>query len=164
MITIVMTLKTGGVLVAGSNYSKAWSAIVLLSMILFVASYATGLGNVPWQQGEFFPLEVRGLGTSLSTATNWSANLLINSTYLSLMARITPSGAFGFYAGLCLLGFLFVVFCFPETAGLSLEEVRGVFDKGGFWKAIREGERLRKVKGELKEREIMKSRQQDGKV
>ena len=26
-------------------------------MIVFVASYATGLGNVPWQQGELFGLE-----------------------------------------------------------------------------------------------------------
>lgn len=84
-------------------------------MIVFVASYATGLGNVPWQQGELFPLEVRGIGTSLSTATNWSANLLINSTYLSLMTQITPAGAFRFYAGLCALGYIFVVFCFPET-------------------------------------------------
>ncbi|KAF9446461.1 general substrate transporter [Macrolepiota fuliginosa MF-IS2] len=147
-----MTKSTGDVLVAGTEYSKAWSAIVLLSMILFVASYATGLGNVPWQQGELFSLEVRGIGTSASTAMNWSANLLINSTYLSLMARITPSGAFGFYAGLCFLGYVFVVFCFPEMAGLGLEEVRTVFAKGGFWATIKEGERLRKVKKELKER------------
>ena len=88
-------------------------------MIIFVASYvyASGLarGNVPWQQGELFGLEgvymvtitcsdpsrsahisryspsnpVRGIGTSLATATNWSANLVINSTYLSLIAQIT---------------------------------------------------------------------------
>ena len=52
-----LTKKTGGNLVDGTNYSKAWSAIVLLSMIFFVASFATGLGNVPWQQGELFGLE-----------------------------------------------------------------------------------------------------------
>ena len=52
-----LTKKTGGNLVDGTDYSKAWSAIVLLSMIVFVASYATGLGNVPWQQGELFGLE-----------------------------------------------------------------------------------------------------------
>ncbi|KII91864.1 hypothetical protein PLICRDRAFT_123328 [Plicaturopsis crispa FD-325 SS-3] len=125
-----MTKKTGGDLVDGTEYAKGWSAIVLLSMIIFVASYATGLGNVPWQQGELFGLEVRGIGTSLSTATNWAANLLINSTYLSLMARITPAGAFGFYAGLCFLGWVFCVGCFPETAGLSLEEVQSVFRDG----------------------------------
>lgn len=52
-----MTKKTDGNLVSGTQYSTAWSALVLLSMILFVASYATGLGNVPWQQGELFSLE-----------------------------------------------------------------------------------------------------------
>ncbi|KAI9464133.1 general substrate transporter [Lactarius psammicola] len=113
------------------------------SMIAFVASYATGIGNVPWQQGELFSLEVRGIGTSLATATNWSINLLIGATYLSLMARITPSGAFGFYAALCALSYTFVVFCFPETAGLSLEEVRMVF-RNGF--GVRESRQLRKVR------------------
>ncbi|KIJ64915.1 hypothetical protein HYDPIDRAFT_181661 [Hydnomerulius pinastri MD-312] len=145
-----MTKNTGGNLTSGAHYPQAWSAIVLLSMIIFVASYATGLGNVPWQQGELFGLEVRGIGTSLSTATNWAANLLINSTYLSLMAKITPAGAFGFYAGLCLLGWLFCVFCFPETAGLSLEEVQNVF-KTGF--GIKESKRLRETKREIRERE-----------
>lgn len=147
-----MTLRTGNILIEGTSYSKGWSASVLLSMIIFVASFATGLGSVPWQQGELFPLEVRGIGTSLSTATCWSANLLINSTYLSLMAKITPSGVFGLYAGICALGYTFVIFCFPETAGLSLEEVRGAFGKGGFSKTIREGERLRKLKKEMRER------------
>jgi SP family myo-inositol transporter-like MFS transporter 13 len=141
-----LTQKTGNDLVDGTDYSTAWSAIVLLSMIIFVASYATGLGNVPWQQGELFGLEVRGIGTSLCTATNWAGNLLIGSTYLSLMDRITPSGAFGFYAGLCALGCTFVFFFFPETAGLSLEEVRMVF-KDGF--GIRESKRLREQKKAL---------------
>ena len=54
---LVMTEHTGNVLVTGAHYSQTWSAIVLLSMIIFVASYASGLGNVPWQQGELFGLE-----------------------------------------------------------------------------------------------------------
>ncbi|KAL1948431.1 hypothetical protein VTO73DRAFT_12506 [Trametes versicolor] len=142
-----LTKKTGGNLVDGTQYSTTWSAIVLLAMIVYVASYATGLGNVPWQQGELFGLEVRGIGTSLATTTNWAGNLLIGATYLSLMDRITPAGAFGFYAGLCLLGWLFVVCCFPETAGLSLEEVRTIF-RNGF--GIAESERLRQEKRALR--------------
>lgn len=70
-------------------------------------------------------------------------NLLIGSTYLSLIDRISAAGAFGFYAGLCLLGWLFDVFCFPETAGLSLEEVQSIF-KDGF--GIGESEKLRRQK------------------
>lgn len=55
--SVDLTKHTGGNLVDGADYSKAWSAIVLVSMIFYVASYATGLGNVPWQQGELFSLE-----------------------------------------------------------------------------------------------------------
>ncbi|KAF8263275.1 general substrate transporter [Lactarius quietus] len=140
-----MTRNTGHVLVDGTHYPRGWSGVVLFSMIAFVASYAAGIGNVPWQQGELFSLEVRGIGTSLATATNWSVNLLIGATYLSLMAHITPSGAFGFYAALCALSYTFVVFCFPETAGLSLEEVRVVF-RNDF--GVRESGQLRRVRME----------------
>ena len=96
---------------------------------------------------------VRGIGTSFCTATNWGANFVIGSTYLSLMNKITPSGAFGFYAGLCLFGWLFCLFCYPETAGLSLEEVKGIF-RNGF--GVRASQRMRREKAELKvkEREI----------
>ncbi|THH19543.1 hypothetical protein EW146_g1641 [Bondarzewia mesenterica] len=146
-----LTRKTGGMLVDGTKYDHSWSSVVLFSMIAFVASYATGLGNVPWQQGELFSLEVRGIGASLATTTNWGANLLIGSTYLSLMDKITPAGAFGFYAGLCLLGNLFVIFCFPETAGLSLEEVQMVFRRGF---GVSESQRLRMQKYEAKKEEV----------
>ncbi|ETW77531.1 MFS sugar transporter [Heterobasidion irregulare TC 32-1] len=144
-----LTKKTGGILVDGTKYDHSWSGVVLFAMITYVAFYAMGLGNIPWQQGEFFSLEVRGIGSSLATTINWAANLLIGATYLSLMDKITPAGAFGFYAGLCFLGFIFVVFCFPETAGLSLEEVRMVF-RNGF--GIGESQRLRTQKLSAKKR------------
>ena len=103
--------------------------------------------------------QVRGIGTSLSTATNWAGNLLIGSTYLSLMAKITPAGAFGFYAGLCLVGWIFVLGCFPETAGLSLEEVKMVF-KNGF--GIRESQRLIKAKKDIRKRDLDKQARTTG--
>ena len=77
------------------------------------------------------------------------------------MDRITPAGAFGFYAGLCLIGCLFCWFCFPETAGLSLEEVQIVF-RNGF--GVRESGRLRKEKMRLvaKERAAKRAGGADG--
>jgi SP family myo-inositol transporter-like MFS transporter 13 len=70
------------------------------------------------------------------------------------MATITPAGAFGFYAGLCLLGWLFCLFCFPETAGLSLEEVQSIF-KDGF--GIEASAQMRTQKRKLKVREQIKA-------
>ena len=78
---------------------------------------------------------------------------MIGSTYLSLTAKITPAGAFGFYAGLCFLGWIFVLGCFPETAGLSLEEVKMVF-RNDF--GLKESQRLRHAKAEIRLRERSK--------
>ena len=115
----------------GYPYPSSLTSAMLVFMVLYVASYATGLGNVPWQQGEFFSTETRMIGTSISTAANWSGNLVISSTFLSLMDAITPSCAFGFYAALTFVFFVLIYFLYPETSLLSLEEVRTTLD-GGF--------------------------------
>ncbi|KIS67376.1 putative myo-inositol transporter [Mycosarcoma maydis] len=126
-----MLQPTNQRLVEGYPYPTSYTSAMLVFMVLYVCSYATGLGNVPWQQGEFFSTETRMIGTSISTAVNWAANLVISSTFLSLMNAITPSGAFGFYAGLTFVFLLIVYFLYPETSLLSLEEVRTTLN-GGF--------------------------------
>ncbi|KAK3641103.1 hypothetical protein LTR56_011549 [Elasticomyces elasticus] len=108
-----------------------WPAIVVLvGMILFVAFYAAGLGCVPWQANEFLPMEVRAMGTMMINAFNWGPNIIVSSTFLTMMKSMTPSGTFGFYAALCFLGWVFVYFCFPEASQMTLEEVRRVFEHG----------------------------------
>lgn len=108
-----------------------WPAIVVLvAMILFVAFYAAGLGCVPWQANEFLPMEVRAMGTMMINMCNWGPNIIVSSTFLSMMKTMSPSGTFGFYAGLSLLGMVFVYFCFPEAANMTLEEIRTVFTHG----------------------------------
>ncbi|KAJ3952578.1 hypothetical protein N0V92_010976 [Colletotrichum tropicale] len=108
-----------------------WPAIlVLVSMIMFVAFYAAGLGCVPWQANEFLPMEVRASGTMMINIFNWGPNIIVSSTFLSMMRGMTPSGTFGFYAGLSFLGWVFVIFCFPEAANMTLEEIRVVFEHG----------------------------------
>ena len=108
-----------------------WPAyLVLVAMILFVAFYAAGLGCVPWQANEFLPMEVRAMGTMFINMFNWGPNIVVSSTFLSMMKGITPSGTFGFYATLCFLGWVFVFFCFPEASNMNLEEIRRVFESG----------------------------------
>lgn len=118
-------------LTEGYPYPTSLTSAMLVFMVLYVCSYATGLGNVPWQQGEFFSTETRMVGTSISTAANGIGNLVIASTFLSLMNAITPSGAFGFYAALTFVFLVLIYFLYPETSLLSLEEVRTTLD-GGF--------------------------------
>jgi SP family myo-inositol transporter-like MFS transporter 13 len=113
-----------------SGSTSGWSVVVIIAMLVFAAFYGTGIGNVPWQQSEMFPMEVRGVGTSFATATNWAGSLIVSSTFLTMLESITPTGTFAFYAGLCALGEVFVYFFYPETAGLKLEEIQSLLDKG----------------------------------
>jgi len=119
---------------------RVWTYLVIVAIIVYVLFYGFGIGNVPWQQGELFAIETRAIGTSIATGINWACNLLIGATYLSLVEAATSSGAFGFYAGLCAIGFVFCLFCFPDTRQLSLEEVHVIFR--GSW-GIRAAEQLR---------------------
>jgi SP family myo-inositol transporter-like MFS transporter 13 len=93
-------------------------------------SKQSGVATVAWIGTELIPMEVRAVGTMLNTVTCWSTNIIISSTFLSMMKGITPSGAFGFYAGICFVGWLFVIFCFPEVKGMPLEAIREVFEHG----------------------------------
>ncbi|KAK3691604.1 hypothetical protein LTR37_018559 [Vermiconidia calcicola] len=110
--------------------SAKWAGWILMSMILYVASYAIGLGCVPWQQSELFPLRVRSLGSGIATATNWSSNFLIGITFLPMMELLSPGVTFETYALICVVGWMGVWSIYPETAGLELEEVGKLLDKG----------------------------------
>jgi SP family myo-inositol transporter-like MFS transporter 13 len=47
-----------------------------------------------------------------------------------MMKSMTPSGAFGFYAGICGMGWLFILLAYPEVKNMPLESVREVFAHG----------------------------------
>lgn len=104
--------------------------IILVSIMIYVAAYALGLGNVPWMQSELFPLAVRSLGSGVATATNWTANFIIGLTFLPLMDTLSPSWTFVLYAGICGIGYILIWRIYPETAGLSLEEATALLDNG----------------------------------
>lgn len=99
-------------------------------MLGFVAAYATGLGNIPWQQSELFSdVQIRALGSSICTMTNWTSNLLVSASFLPILDRFGGTVTFSLSAAVCALGWLILVRIYPETSGLSLEEVGKLFEK-----------------------------------
>lgn len=117
-----LTLKTNEV---------SWPAYVLLvCMVIYVGFYSSGVGNTAWLSSEFYPMEVRAVGTMMLTMSCWGANIIVASTFLTQMENTTPSGAFGFYAGICFFGWIAVYFCYPEVRGMTLEDIREVFKHG----------------------------------
>ncbi|RMZ78942.1 hypothetical protein DV737_g3682, partial [Chaetothyriales sp. CBS 132003] len=110
--------------------NHTWAIAILLSLLLYVAAYATALGPVPWQQSELFPLSVRSVGSSLATATNWLCNTVVGLTFLPLMAWVGASWTFVGYAVICLAGWLLVLAIYPEVGGMQLEEVGELLQHG----------------------------------
>lgn len=96
-----MTLNTGGRLLDGVEYPAQWSNMMLGMMVVFIAFYATGSGNITWTVGELFPLEMRGLGSAILAGGIWAANIVISATFLTLMNKIGPMATFSLYAGIC---------------------------------------------------------------
>ncbi len=110
--------------------SRDAAVVVLISMMIYVAAYALGLGNVPWMQSELFPLGVRSLGSGVATCVNWSANFVIGLTFLPMMDSLTPTWTFVLYGAVCAVGWVAIWLIYPETSGLSLEEATGLLENG----------------------------------
>ncbi|KAK3320920.1 general substrate transporter [Cercophora scortea] len=104
------------------------AVVILFSIMMYVAGYAIGLGNVPWMQSELFSLSVRSIGSGIATATNWGANFVIGLTFLLLMDALTPTWTFALYALLCAVGYGLIWRVYPETAGLSLEDAASLLE------------------------------------
>ncbi|KAL9097379.1 MAG: hypothetical protein Q9165_000274 [Trypethelium subeluteriae] len=114
-----------------NSNSVGWPAdVVLVCMVLYVGFYSSGMGNTAWLSSEFYPMEVRAVGTMMLTLTCWGSNIIVASTFLTQMENTTPSGAFGFYAAICFFGWIAVYFCYPEVKGMTLEDIRQIFQHG----------------------------------
>ncbi|KAM6973170.1 proton myo-inositol cotransporter-like [Aplochiton taeniatus] len=122
------TQASGQSLWAYNYCPTTYSWIVLLGLILYLASFAPGMGPMPWTvNSEIYPLWARSTGNSCSAGVNWIFNLLVSFTFLHVAEDLTYYGAFFLYSGLAGLGFLVLLGCLPETQGLRLEEIENLF-------------------------------------
>ncbi|KAI0200582.1 putative MFS myo-inositol transporter [Astrocystis sublimbata] len=113
-----------------ADLTQSAAVFILGNIMIYVAAYALGLGNVPWMQSELFPLGVRSLGSGLATSTNWLANFIVGLTFLPLMDALSASWTFVLYSIVCVAGWIAIWFIYPETAGLSLEDATGLLEHG----------------------------------
>lgn len=76
---------------------------------------------------EVFPTVQREQGMAWAVCVNNFFAGLLGLTFPRMLRALTPTGAFGFYAGLNFVALIWI-FCFvPETKRLTLEELDQVF-------------------------------------
>lgn len=92
-------------------------------LVGFIAFFAFSQGAVIWVYlSEVFPNLVRAKGQSLGSFTHWIMNALISSIF-PVMAASSGAVPFVVFALMMVVQFFVVLLYYPETKGLSLEEM-----------------------------------------
>ncbi len=110
--------------VAGIFLTGRHEDLLVWMLIGFIAFFAFSQGAVIWVYlSEVFPNRVRAKGQSLGSFSHWIMNALISWTF-PLMAASSGGYPFAFFSAMMVVQFFVVLFFYPETKGISLEEMQ----------------------------------------
>ncbi len=103
---------------------------LLWYLVTFIAFFAISQGAVIWVYiGEVFPNAVRAKGQSLGSSAHWITNAIISFTF-PLMAAKSGAYPFVFFALMMVVQLVVVGAFYPETKGVSLEEMQAKLGLG----------------------------------
>jgi SP family galactose:H+ symporter-like MFS transporter len=135
----VMAVSLGAVgsLMSMGPATQAGQLFTVAMLLLFIVGFATSAGPLVWTLcSEVQPLRGRDFGVACSTFVNWTANMLVGATFLSLLNGIGHAATFWLYAGLNLVFILITALWVPETRGVTLEQIE---------RKLMDGHRLRDI-------------------
>lgn len=124
----LLLFGTGGVCVflAAIGYifhTGTYQHLLIWLLIAFMGFFAISQGAVIWVYiSEVFPTRVRAQGQALGTSTLWVMNALISWAFPVLQKRSSATPFF-FFAAMMLVDFILVAAIYPETKGVTLEEL-----------------------------------------
>lgn len=97
---------------------------ISLFVVIAIGLYASSLAPVTWILiSEIFPNHVRGRASALAVMALWIAYFILVFTFPLLSQVFGVFGLFYVYAGICLIGSLFILFVLKETKGKTLEAI-----------------------------------------
>ncbi|XP_030571757.1 facilitated trehalose transporter Tret1-2 homolog isoform X1 [Drosophila novamexicana] len=95
------------------------------SLCIFMIMFSIGYGPVPWlMMGELFATDIKGFAGSIAGTTNWVLAFIVTKTFKNLNDGLGNGGTFWLFAGVTLVGVIFVFLAVPETKGKSLNEIQ----------------------------------------
>ena len=130
MLLYTIWIMTLSLLLSTVSFDINDTRLILTSVLMFVASFASAMGNIPWSSVEFLPLNRRAFGASCISCTNWLTNTVVSMSFLSLVNHFGSKNIMLAFALFTALNWVFVYFWYPEVKGLTLEEIGKVFDHG----------------------------------
>jgi sugar porter (SP) family MFS transporter len=105
-------------------FTQQHQSMLVWLLVGFIAFFAFSQGAVIWVYlAEVFPNAVRAKGQSLGSFSHWIMNALISLVFPLLAAR-SGGYPFVFFSIMMVIQFFVVWFVYPETKGISLEEMQ----------------------------------------
>jgi MFS transporter, SP family, arabinose:H+ symporter len=93
-------------------------------LVCYIGFFAISQGAVIWVYiSEVFPTRVRSKGQGLGSSAHWIMNALISGTF-PLMASSSGAYPFVFFAAMMVLQFFVVLYLYPETKAITLEQLQ----------------------------------------
>jgi sugar porter (SP) family MFS transporter len=122
MGSVGMALCLSGVAAVFFTHSHQNALVWLL--VAYIFFFAISQGAVIWVYiAEVFPNRVRDKGQSLGSSSHWVMNALISFIF-PILAKSSGGAPFAFFASMMVLQFFVVLFLYPETKGISLEQLQ----------------------------------------
>jgi sugar porter (SP) family MFS transporter len=110
--------------VAEIFYTQHNQSYLLWLLLGFIFFFSISQGAVIWVYlSEVFPTRVRSKGQSLGSSSHWIMNALLSLTF-PLVARHSTYTPFVFFSAMMALQFFVVLFIYPETKGITLEQMQ----------------------------------------
>jgi SP family arabinose:H+ symporter-like MFS transporter len=110
--------------VAGVFFTHRHQDYLVWLLVAYIAFFAVSQGAVIWVYiSEVFPNRVRSKGQSVGSSSHWIMNAIISGTF-PLLARSSGAYPFVFFAAMMVVQFFVVLFFYPETKGISLEQMQ----------------------------------------
>jgi sugar porter (SP) family MFS transporter len=110
--------------VAAIFFMNKHESLLVWLLVAYIASFSFSQGAVIWVYiSEVFPNRVRAKGQSLGSFSHWFMNALISGIF-PLMAARSGGVPFVFFSLMMVLQFFIVMFFYPETKGITLEQMQ----------------------------------------
>ncbi|KAI3792484.1 hypothetical protein L2E82_06364 [Cichorium intybus] len=133
IITIAIALKFG--LQGNPGQLEMWySVLVVVAICIYIAGFAWSWGPLGWLvPSEIFPLEIRSAAQSVNVSVNMIFTFFIAQIFLQMLCALR-FGLFIFFMFWVAVMTFFIYKYLPETKGIPIEEMAGVWKEHPYWK------------------------------
>jgi MFS transporter, SP family, arabinose:H+ symporter len=105
-------------------FTQSHQSYLLWLLVAYIAFFAISQGAVIWVYiSEVFPNRVRAKGQALGSSSHWIMNAIIAYTFPQL-AKSSGAYPFVLFAAMMVVQFFVVMFFYPETKGVTLEQMQ----------------------------------------